>query len=56
MELKRRAHHRPDMLNAFESNVLILERTWYGMHRVTSDMVSDFESNQARILNETENI
>lgn len=56
MELRRRAHDRPDMLNAFESNVLILERTWYGTHYATVDMVSEFESNQTRILHETENI
>jgi hypothetical protein len=50
MELRRRAHGVPGLVQCFSENVTILERTWYGRHELERDMVDRFLANQKRIM------
>lgn len=49
-ELERKAHDRPELLEAFIRNVGLVERVWYGAHPATDELVARFQSNQALIL------
>lgn len=49
LELRRRARAWPDLQRAFAENVGAFDRTWYGLHEVTQDGVSQFEGNVQRI-------
>ena len=48
-ELMRRAHSYASLLDAFSENLIVFERSWYGDHEVTGDLLSHFVSNQQRI-------
>jgi hypothetical protein len=49
-ELKRRAHSRPTLVEAFSGNVAIYQCTWYGSHRAGQDLVDVFTRNYERIV------
>ena len=48
-ELGRRGHSFPDLLTLFGENVLVVDRTWYGLHEVTGEQVSRFADNVEHI-------
>jgi hypothetical protein len=48
-ELTRRARHRDELLRAFGENVAVFERSWYGWHEVTREMLARFGANVERI-------
>lgn len=41
-ELGRKAHTRPQLLEAFAQNVSVFERVWYGAHPVNDEIVQQF--------------
>jgi hypothetical protein len=49
-ELFRNAHAMPEILSLFSQNVMLFDRSWYGMYEVTSDVLSMFQRNQTRIM------
>lgn len=49
LELNRRAHSLPDLVALFGANVTVFDRTWYGLHQPTTDLVHQFASNVERI-------
>lgn len=49
-ELGRKAHTLPELVTAFSQNVGFFERTWYGMHDVTAEVMQRFTENQERIM------
>jgi hypothetical protein len=48
-ELGRRGHAIPDVLSLFGENVAVFDRSWYGLHEVNPDLVSQFLANVERI-------
>ncbi len=44
-ELRRRAHSFPEMLARFAENVSVFDRSWYGRHELTPDLVGRFVAN-----------
>ncbi|HEV7401383.1 MAG TPA: hypothetical protein VGO11_00590 [Chthoniobacteraceae bacterium] len=48
-ELRRRARTRAEMLAAFDENLTVFERAWYGDHGVTLPMFEEFTQNLERI-------
>jgi len=48
-ELRRRAHAIPGLAPLFGENLLILERTWYGLHAADRELVLRFATNVDRI-------
>ncbi|MCL4217771.1 MAG: DUF4129 domain-containing protein, partial [Candidatus Hydrogenedentes bacterium] len=48
-ELQRRAHHLPEVLQAFGGLVGIYERTWYGPYPATMETLRKIDSEQQRI-------
>ena len=48
-ELRRRGHALPDLLVTFGDNVLVFDRSWYGMHEVNQELVGQFLANVERI-------
>jgi hypothetical protein len=48
-ELDRRGHALPDLLPLFHENVSVFDRSWYGLHEVNTEMVSQFLANVERI-------
>ena len=42
LELGRRAHSLPDLLITFGDNVNLFERTWYGTHEASGEVVRQF--------------
>lgn len=48
-ELKRRAHERAALQNAFSENIALFEQSWYGRHEVTLDIFNLFSDNTERI-------
>jgi hypothetical protein len=49
-ELQRRAHDNPELLKAFSIVVALLERVWYGMHKISQQEVDTYITNQKRIM------
>jgi hypothetical protein len=49
-ELQRRAHDNPELLTAFSTVVTLLERVWFGMHKISQQEVDAFTKNQKRIM------
>jgi hypothetical protein len=49
-ELQRRAHGNPELLTAFSTVVTLLERVWFGMHKISQQEVDTFTKNQKRIM------
>ena len=41
-ELRRRAHSLPELLNLFGDNISQFERTWYGTHETSGELVRQF--------------
>jgi hypothetical protein len=52
-ELLRRSHDKPDIIEAFDENVLLFERVWYGAHRVSMETVDIFKRNTQRVIDVT---
>lgn len=48
-ELQRRGHSFPNLLSLFGENILVFDRTWYGMHDASRDLVQQFASNVDKI-------
>jgi hypothetical protein len=48
-ELRRRARAYPDALDAFSQNIAVFDRAWYGLHDVTTDLLTDYQANLDRI-------
>jgi hypothetical protein len=48
-ELQRRARERPDVLSAFGENVTVFDRSWYGLHEVSTETLARLEANLERI-------
>jgi hypothetical protein len=48
-ELRRKARDRPPLLEAFEQNIAIVERVWYGRHEIDPDGLAQFENNFEQI-------
>jgi len=48
-ELRRRAHAIPSLVEAFSGNVVMFQRSWYGMHGTSREMVEIFRENYRRI-------
>ncbi|HEY7160585.1 MAG TPA: hypothetical protein VH815_04965 [Acidobacteriota bacterium] len=48
-ELQRKAQTNHDLLNAFQENLLLFERSWYGEHEVNNEILSKFNLNQEKI-------
>jgi len=48
-ELERRARGNAGLLDAFDENLLLFERAWYGEHAVTPDTLTGFSQNIERI-------
>ena len=48
-ELQRRAHSLPALLSAFGQNVTAFDRSWYGLHEINSELVSEIAANLERI-------
>jgi len=49
LELGRRAHSFPNLLQVFGENVGAFDRVWYGTHEASGDLVSQFAANVERI-------
>lgn len=49
LELRRRGHSLPELLASFGENVLVFDRSWYGLRDVGPETVSQFFSNVERI-------
>jgi hypothetical protein len=48
-ELRRRARARDELIAAFEENLRVFERAWYGLHEVTRETLGSFQQNLERI-------
>jgi hypothetical protein len=48
-ELRRRGHAFPDLLPLFGENVGVFDRIWYGLHKVSIEVVERFVTNVERI-------
>lgn len=51
-ELQRRSRERESMLQAFGENLRIFERSWYGNHEVTNEILQLYNSNHTQIMQE----
>jgi hypothetical protein len=49
LELSRRAHTEPELLDLFSSNVCVFERIWYGAHAVSAELFEQFANNLERM-------
>jgi len=49
LELSRRAHVWPELVEVFRRNVAIFDRAWYGLHEVSHELLAEFASNVERI-------
>jgi len=50
LELRRKAHDQGDLVTVFSKNVVMFDRTWYGMHYVTHEEMRRFTENHERIM------
>jgi hypothetical protein len=48
-ELQRKAQRNEDLLLAFQENLSLFERSWYGRHEVNTEILDRFNQNQERI-------
>jgi hypothetical protein len=48
-ELRRKARDKAELLAAFQQNLGVFEKTWYGMYDVDRSIVEQFESTLARM-------
>jgi hypothetical protein len=49
LELSRRAHTQPELLELFGSNVSVFERIWYGVHAVNAELFDQIANNLERM-------
>jgi hypothetical protein len=49
-ELGRRGHSFPALLALFGESISVFDRTWYGMHEVSRDIVAEFAARIERIM------
>lgn len=49
-ELERRAHEYKELLSLFSFNIKLFDRSWYGMHEVTGDVIDRFIEAQERMI------
>jgi hypothetical protein len=49
LELSRRAHSFPNLLQVFGENVGAFDRVWYGTHEASDELVAQFASNVERL-------
>jgi hypothetical protein len=49
-ELQRRTHGNRELLTAFATVVTLLEKVWYGMHKIPQQEVDTFTKTQQRIM------
>ena len=49
MELARRAHAEPELLQCFSDCMTVFERVWYGLHPVAREHLQRFIRDQERI-------
>jgi uncharacterized membrane protein len=52
-ELNRRRHALPEVADRFSANVSVFDRTWYGLHEVTRDLLDQFAGNVEKIKAQT---
>lgn len=48
-ELGRRAHALPGLPDAFQANLVVFERVWYGRHETSEPMLAQFQENLERL-------
>ncbi len=48
-ELQRRGHSFPEILALFSENVRVIDRIWYGLHQINTELVGRFAANVERI-------
>jgi hypothetical protein len=48
-ELRRRARARVELVRAFDENLRVFERAWYGLHGVSADLLAVFNRNLEQI-------
>jgi hypothetical protein len=48
-ELRRRSHAQPQLVGVFAENRALFERSWYGLHEVTAEIIERFSHNQKQI-------
>jgi hypothetical protein len=48
-ELRRRGHAFPEALALFGDNVSVFDRTWYGMHEISEDIITQFVARVERL-------
>jgi hypothetical protein len=49
-ELNRRDHEHLELINLFSINVQVFDRSWYGMHEVTDNILKQFINDHERIV------
>jgi hypothetical protein len=49
-ELRRRAHEHQALISLFSDNVKLFDRSWYGLYKVTQEILKRFINNQERIM------
>src|SRR4051812_2406045 len=49
LELSRRAHSQPELIDIFRSNISVFERIWYGVHAVNAELFEEFAANVERM-------
>ena len=49
-ELHRIAHDQPMAVEAFQGNIMMIERIWYGDHDATAETADAFQENQEQIF------
>jgi hypothetical protein len=48
-ELRRRGHSFPEVLALFGDNVSVFDRTWYGMHEISEELITQFVTRVERL-------
>jgi hypothetical protein len=48
-ELKRKARHLPEVIDAFSSTLGVFERSWYGMYSVDQPLINQVQANLDRM-------
>lgn len=54
-EVRRRSHARPELVAAFCQNVSLFDRSWYGIHEVTPEILEMFTANLQKLQSGGEN-
>jgi hypothetical protein len=51
-ELALRARDRPELRRSFDEQSRVFDRSWYGWHEVTNDLLEQFRGNHQRIVSD----